>query len=41
MAGQRGVAFLTANCQAKPMTRCDGFQRPVQQLHELNLPTPG
>lgn len=35
-----GVAYLMANCQAKPMTRCDEFLRLVPQLFELNLPSP-
>ena len=33
-----GVAYLMANCQAKPMSRCDEFLRLVPQLFELNLP---
>jgi hypothetical protein len=33
-----GVAFLTANCQAEPMTGCDEFLRLVPLLFELNRP---
>jgi len=33
-----GVAFLTANCQADPITLCDGFLRLVPLLLDLNLP---
>lgn len=37
----RGVAFLTANCQAKPMTMCEEFLSLVPLLFELNLPDGG
>jgi hypothetical protein len=36
----RGVAFLTAHCQAEPMSDCGEFLRLVPLLLELNLPRP-
>jgi hypothetical protein len=36
-----GVAYLMANCQAKPMTRCDEFLRLVPQLYEVSVRAPG
>ena len=33
-----GVAFLTANCQAKPMNLCDEFLRLVPLLFDLKRP---
>jgi hypothetical protein len=33
------VAFVTANCQAQPMTDCDEYLRLVPLLFELNRPT--
>ena len=35
-----GYAYLTANCQARPMTLCDEFMRLVPQLFEINQPAP-
>ena len=35
-----GVAYLTANCQASPMTECDEFLRLVPLLLELSQPLP-
>lgn len=35
-----GVAYLTANCQAAPMTLCDEFLRLVPLLFDLKRPLP-
>lgn len=35
-----GIAYLMANCQAKPMTKCDEFLRLVPQLYEVYIPAP-